>query len=134
MTTVDQHLDHFDHLRDMTGGPWLVGGWQAAEGGVRLVQFALEPVGVREPRRTGLSRLDQDLVVDVGDVGDDRDLIATPCQPAPEYVEDHFLADVSEMRGGLHGQSAVVDRNAAGHDRLEGAYRLRGGVVEPERG
>src|SRR4029434_3023532 len=92
MSAVYQKLDHFDHFWDMACGSWLVGGRQAAESGVRLVQLALEAVSMREPRRTGLGGLDQDLVVDVGDIRDHSDLIATPCQPAPEHIEYHFLA------------------------------------------
>ena len=46
MIAFDQDLDHFDHLRDVAGGPRLVGRWQAAQGRVRVVQFPLEAVGV----------------------------------------------------------------------------------------
>src|SRR5215210_2306785 len=123
MTTIDQDLDHFDHFWNVSSGPRFVRRGQAAECGVRIVQFALEAVGVREPRRAGFRRLDQDLVVDVGDVGDHRDVVAGPGQPAPEYVEDDFLTNVSQMRSSLDCESAVVDRHPTGHHRLEWSYR-----------
>jgi hypothetical protein len=94
MTAIDQDLDHFDHLRDVPSSPRLIRWWQAAEGRVRLVQLSLEAVGVCEPRRAGFRGLDQDLVIDVGDVGDHRHLVATPGQPPAKHIKDHFLTDV----------------------------------------
>ena len=52
-----------------------VGGTQP-EDVVRRVQRALVGVGERQPPAARLGGLGQDLVVDVGDVGDERDLVA----------------------------------------------------------
>ena len=98
MAAFQQFLHQLDHLRDVTGGARLVGGGQAPERGVGVVQFPFEAVGVRPPLDTCLRGLGEDLVVDVGDVRDDCDVESLMRQPAAQHVEDHFLADVPEMR------------------------------------
>jgi hypothetical protein len=129
---LDQDLDQLDHLGHVPGGARLVGGRQAAEGVVRVVQLALEVVGQRVPGDAGRLGLGQDLVVDVGDVGDDGDLVAQVRQPAAQDVEDDLLADVPDVRRRLHGEAAVVDRHPARHHGLEVADRARAGVVDAE--
>ena len=70
------------------------------------------------PRRP---RLGDDLVVDVGDVADERDVVAAVGEPAAQDVEDDAGADVPDVRRGLHGGAAQVDRapcrDAAGRSR-----------------
>jgi hypothetical protein len=132
VTGVDQCLDQLQHLRDVSGGPRLVRRGSAAEDVVRLVQRPLEPVGVRPPRATRLRRLGQDLVLDVGDVGDDRDVVADPFQPPTQHVEDNLLVDVTDMWSPLHGESAVIDADLTGHERLERAHLSGQAVVETE--
>ena len=74
--SVDQLLDQLVHLRDVAGRPRLVGRRQHAESRVVLGEHAL--VGVRERPRTARPAsvdLGEHLVVDVGDVADER----APC-------------------------------------------------------
>jgi hypothetical protein len=99
---------------------------------VRGVQLALEAVGQRPPRLAVRGRLGQDLVVDVGHVGDHGDLEAEVGQPAAQDVEDDLLADVPDVRGRLHGETAVVDRDLARLDGLQVAHPAGPGVVEAE--
>src|SRR5829696_3218246 len=96
------------------------------------MQFALETVGVGEPGGARLSGLDQDLVVDVGDIGDHGDFVAAPGEPAAQDVKDDLFANVPEVRPGLHGEAAVVDRHLTGDQRIKGADRPRGCVMQPE--
>ena len=90
VTALDQFCDHLDHLGNVSGGARLVGRRQAAQRSIRVMQFALETVGVGEPG-CRLSGLDQDLVVDVGDIGDHGDFVAAPGEPAAQDVEDDLL-------------------------------------------
>ena len=90
--------DHLEHLGDVAGRPRLVRRREAAEHVVGLVQRALVRVRDAPTTATLLGRLDQDLVVDVGDVGDERDLVARVLEPAPQHVEDDLLADVADVR------------------------------------
>ena len=106
---LDELLHQLDHLRHVAGRARLVGRRRAAEHVVGRVQRPLVGVGQRPPRDTGLLGLDQDLVVDVGEVGDDRHLVAGALHPAPQDVEDDLLADVPDVRRALDGEPAVVD-------------------------
>ena len=133
MAALDQNLDHFDHLGNVTGGPRLV--CSAAGSRVRRTRRAAPAQSGRRANQGTpasadlikiLSSMSVMLAITVTPV-------AGPRQPASEYVEDHFLADMSQVGTRLHRESAVVDRYPPRHDRFEGAYRLRGGVVEPER-
>ena len=89
-------------------------------------------VGEVEPRPVLLGRLGQDLVVDVGDVADERDVVPLVRQPPAQHVEVHRGPDVADVGLGLHGQAADVDARLP---LLEGdeVTNLAGrGVVEPE--
>src|SRR5690625_3238209 len=82
------------------------------------------------PRIARVGRLRQDLVVDIGNVGDDSDVVPLVAHPAPEYVEDHLFTDVANVRGRLHGQPAVIDPDLPRIHRDEVADLTCGGVVE----
>ena len=69
---------------------------------------------MRPPGPAQLGRLDQDLVVDVGDVGDDRDLVAVVLEPPAQHVEHDLFVDVADVRRALHGQTTVVDPDLPG--------------------
>ena len=72
----DQLGDQLDHLRGVAGGAGLVRRRQHVDRGQRLVELAVHGVGDVEPRPALLLGLGQDLVVDVGDVADERDVVA----------------------------------------------------------
>ena len=68
---------HLDHLGDVPGRPRLVGRRQDAEDVVGAGESALVLVRPRPPRASPVGRgLGEDLVVDVGDVADEGDLVA----------------------------------------------------------
>jgi hypothetical protein len=126
-------LDQLDHLRHVPRGPRFIGRRLATERRIGAVEFALETVRPRVPLLTVLRRLGQDLVVDVGDVGDDLDLEPLMGQPPPQDVENDLLADMAHMRGGLDCEPAVIDRHLARNDRIERGRDASGGVIELER-
>ena len=75
-----------------------VGRRRDVEGVVGGLSLALHPVGELVPGDALLGGLHQDLVVDVGDVADEGDVVAEVAQPALEDVEVHAGADVADVR------------------------------------
>ena len=132
VSALDERLDHLQHLRDVAGRPRLVRRRNATENVVSLVQRAFVLVGDGEPVPPLLRALLQDLVVDVGDVGDDRDVESLVDQPSPQNIEDDLLADVADVRRSLHGESAVVDAHPARGYQIQSRHLTRGGVVQAE--
>jgi hypothetical protein len=61
--------------------------------------------------------LREDLVVDVGDIADEGDVVAVAArQPAPQHVEGDGEADVPEVRRCLGGEPTDVDADLARGD------------------
>ena len=83
----------------MAGGARLVGGGRHAQGAVGGVELPLEALGPGPPghRRLGGGRLAEDLVVDVRDVADEADLLASALQPATQDVEGDTAAHVADV-------------------------------------
>ena len=75
-----------------------------------------------------LARLGEDLVVDVGDVARERDVVVVGQEPAPDDVERDTRAQVPDVGLGLRGGTAQIDRDMPGPDRLEVAQRAGFGV------
>ncbi len=133
VAAFDEGFDECDHLGNVAGGARFIRRGQAAERLVCLMQFALELVGVLEPLDAALGGLGEDLVVDVGHVRDDADLVTKMGEPATQHIEHHFLADVAQMRRTLHGQATVVDGSVALDEGHEVSHAAGGGVIELER-
>ena len=129
---LDQLLDQRDHLGHVPGRGRLVGGRQHVERGVGPVELARHVVGQVPPRAALLGRLGEDLVVDVGDVADERHLEALVDQPPAQHVEVDRRAHVAHVRLRLHRQPAHVHARPALLQGDEVADVARGGVVEPE--
>ena len=129
---LDQDGDQLDHLRNVPGRRRLVGRREHVQRVVGTVELALHVVGEVVPGATLLGRLDQDLVVDVGDVADEGDVVAARLQPAPQHVEVDRRADVADVGLGLHRQAAHVEARPALLEGDEVADSAGGGVVEPE--
>ena len=72
----------------------------------------------------------QDLVVDIGDVANVRDVVAAGGQPAPDDVESHSTANVPHVRRPLDGGAAYVHAHPTGFDRGELADRSSGRVMQ----
>ena len=131
----DELLDELDDLGDVAGGARLVGRRQHVDRGERGVELALHRRGEGVPVHALLGGLGEDLVVDVGDVADEVDLVAGDGEPAAEHVEVDRGAHVPDVRLRLHGQPAHVDagpaRGRAGRSRGSRASRCRGASGSP---
>src|SRR5699024_4982167 len=131
VTALDEGVDERDHLRDVTGRPRLVGRGEDPEQLERLGGVALVAVAQGEPVGTGLRCLAQDLVVDVGDVADEGDVVPVAAhEPAPQHVEGHGEAQVADVRGALRRQPADVHPHPTRGDGGEVALGAGCGVVE----
>jgi hypothetical protein len=129
----DQRGDQLDHLGHVAGGGGLVGRRRDVEGGVRLVELAVHRVGEVVPGAALLGRLHEDLVVDVGDVADERDVVADRAQPALQDVEVDPAAHVADVRLGLDREAADVETRLPLLEGNEVADFAGRGVIEPER-
>ena len=89
VAALDQPPDQHDHLRDVPGGPRLDVRRPAAERVVGPGERALVAFG-HDPWRNALGpRGAQDLVLHVGDVAAEGDLVPGRLEPADQHVEDH---------------------------------------------
>jgi hypothetical protein len=131
VTALDEAAHHLDHLGDVPGGTRLVRRREAAEGLVAVVERPLVLVADGPPGAALVVRLGDDLVVDVGDVADERDVVAAVLEPAAHDVEVQTGPDVPDVRCGLHGGTTEVDRDATRHERGEVTDLPGAGVVQP---
>ena len=131
---VDQPLDQLDDVRDVLRRERL---------GVRPAQP--DPVGVlavqrRHLRRQVPRRLPRghgrgvDLVVDVGDVPDERDPVALVLEEALELGEDHERPRVADVHARVDRRPAGVDPHAGGVARRKRLQRAGSGVIERDVG
>ena len=126
---VDQTLDEFHDLGDVSGGARFIGRWQYPQrvvGGRERPLVGGRPLPPRPARRGGLV---QDLVVDVGDVADERDVVALGRQPAAQHIERDAAAHMADVGQTLHGGAAQIDGGVAGTDGDEFAHGTGHGVV-----
>ena len=115
----------------MAGRPWLVARRQHTQLVEGVIGGPLVAVGQGEPVLAGLGGFGEDLVVDVGDIADERDVIAVAArQPAPQHIEGDGETDVADVRRRLGGEPADVDADLARGDGHEVAQLLGGGVEE----
>ena len=129
---VDEPLHERDHLGHVPGGARLVGGRQAAEHVVGARERALVAHGDVPVGDAVALGVRDDLVVDVGDVADEGDVVPARGQPAADDVEGDAAADVAHVRRGLHGRPAQVDARLAVLDGDEVPDGARRSVVEAE--
>ena len=127
---VDQPLHQLDASRGCARSPAARRSGAARRGSVgRRQQRARSRT--RAPRTAALLRgLDQDLVVDVGDVPDEGDVVSGAQQPAPQHVIIHAGAQVADVRSALHGEPTQVDTDLPGRQRDEVPDRSGRGVVQ----
>src|SRR6478609_5601162 len=96
----------------------------------RLRGEALVAVGQGEPVLAGVGGLAQHLVVDVGDVAHERDVVAvTDLEPAAQHVERDGEPDVPDVRRTLRREATDVHADLARLARREVA-QLPGRGVE----
>ena len=130
----DQLGDQLLHLLDEVGRVRHVVGPQHVEP-VELLPVG-RLVGARELAfgRAPLVGPADDLVLDVGDVADVGDRVAPPLQVAPDHVERHRGAAVTDVRNVVDGRAADVHRHLARPARHELDLGARGGVEDPQHG
>ena len=128
VAVVDEALHHLDHLRDVAGGPRLDGRRQHAQLVDRPSEGPLERRGPLPPRPARLGGLVQDLVFDVRDVADERDVVVVGEQPAPQHVECDAAAYVADMGVALHRGATQVHRCVSRGQRNEVTQGPRLGV------
>ncbi len=129
---VDEAPHQFDHLRHMAGGARLDGGRQAAQGVVGVGEGALVALAHLPPRDALPRRRRDDLVIDVGDVAAEGDLVAEVGQPSAQDVEVDSGADVTDVRGSLHRGTAQVQGGTPFAEWGELADLSGTGVIEAQ--
>jgi hypothetical protein len=133
VAALHQRADQVDDLRQELRGERLVVGAAEAEppgvGDVVRGHLArqLLRAAPRGPRRV------VDLVVDVGDVRDERDRVALVLEKALELREDHERPRVAHVHARVDRRAAGVDADAAGVARLERLHLAGARVVERDR-
>jgi len=75
----------------------------------------------------------QNLVVDIGDVPDHRDLISAVAKPPTPQVVDQRTPKVAYVGLGLHGRTTDIHRDTAWNKRSEVDYFLGQRIVKPNR-
>ena len=133
VAAVEQVLDVGDDLLDGLRGPRLaVGPADAQPIGVGEVarRHLLRQVGRRAAERPGGV---VDLVVDVGDVGHERRLVALVGEEAGEQAEDDEGTRVADVDRRVHRRAAGVDADPAAVLRAQLGQRSRAGVVQADR-
>ena len=126
----DQRLREVDDLVDVLGAAGeVVDGVDAQGIDIAKVvgRHLLGQGGHRDPAGIGL--VDQ-LVVNVGDVHDERHVVARVGQVAFDGVEDHRADHVPDVAWLIDGGAAQIDSNLAGLDRLERFFRTGKSAVE----
>src|SRR5699024_5018632 len=104
--------------------------WQHPEDVVGGGELALEPVRPGPPGHSGLSGVDQDLVIDVGDVAHHGDVQTGPAQPAHQDVEGDRGAQVPDVRGPLHSGATQVDAHVPRGAGNEVVDLTGGGIMQ----
>ena len=127
---LDERLDHGDHGTDLLGGAGAhigiehVGGAHDAD---ELVGELRRDLGSRTALLVGA--LD-DLVVDIGEVLGERDLVAARDEPASNHIEADERAGIADVDVVVDRGAAHVHANLAGLDGLELFLFMGSAVVD----
>src|SRR6185436_11213051 len=132
MPRIDEALDEREDLRDVLGRPRIHGrGLDVEERSVREEGLDVPLRDLLEWHALLVPTLD-DAVVDVGEVGGVRDLVAARLEDAPDDVPGHGVAHVSHVRPVLDRHAADVHADLAGPGRLEWDLGAAARVVDPK--
>ena len=126
---IDQVLDDVQDLLDVLRCTGLDGGLFAVQTGGILEVLGLEALGDFLHGSTLFLALLDELVIDVGDVGDIDDLVAAVLKVTAQGVEDDERAGVADVDIVVDGGAADVDAVLARHLRHE-LFLLAGQGVE----
>ncbi len=127
-----EDADELDHLGDVLGRARLVGRGQAAERrhvAAELGDILLRELADRDPARPGT--LDHP-VVDVGDVADERDVVARGTKPTVKDVERDPGAAVPDVAAVVDRDPAQVGPHLRARERLEALDAAAQRVVKDE--
>ena len=126
---VDQVLHDVENLLDVLGGAGLDGGLFAVQAGGVLEVLGLKALGHFLHGGALLLALLDELIVDIGDVGNIDHLVAAVFQIAAQGVEHDQRACVADVDIVINGRAADVDAVFTGHLRHE-FFFLAGQRVE----
>jgi hypothetical protein len=133
VAALDERTDQVEDRGDVLGGERLVVRAAKPEplGVLDVVggHLAREVGGVAPGRPRGVV----DLVVDVGDVRDERDAVALVLEEPLELGEDDERPRVPDVHARVDGRPAGVDADVVRVARLERPHLARAGVVQPDR-
>ena len=118
---IDQPLDEREHLGHVAGRARLIRRRQNTQRRIRLTERRLKTVGQREPLlishiiraqliriRERERRLLQNLVIDIRDVTDHRDVETAVREPAAQNVERNSRTHMPHMRHTLNRRATVI--------------------------
>ena len=98
-----------------------------------FIHGGYEAIGERRNRLAIFNSTLDDLVVDIGDVTNIRDIKATASQPTLHHVEHHHHARMTEMTVVIHRHTADVHPHLARIDGSKRHFVTRKRVVNFER-
>jgi len=135
VAAFEQAFDEGDHLRNVTGRPWLDRGLQCAKRRHVLVKGLGGARGQLVDRLAAFVRGVDDLVLHVGDVARVGDVVRPidVAQQAVEHVEHHHRPGVADVRQVVDRRPAHIEAHVGRIDRLEDLFLARERVVEPDR-
>ena len=129
VAALDEVLHDVQNLLDVLGGAGLDRGLLAVQALGVLEVLGLEALGDLLHGGALFLSLFDELIVDVGDVGDVDDLVAAVLEVAAQGIEDDERAGVADVDIVVDGGAADVDAVLAGHLRHE-LFLLAGQGVE----
>ena len=129
MAGVDQVLHDVQNLLDVLGGAGLHGGLFAVQPGGVLEVLGLKALGHFLHGGALLLALLDELVINIGDVGDIDDLVAAVFQVAAQGIEHDQRAGIADVDIVVNGGAADIDAVFAGHLRHK-LFLLTGQGVE----
>ncbi|CAB4736387.1 unannotated protein [freshwater metagenome] len=130
MVALDEALHQFDHLGDVTGRAGLIGRGQASE---YLVGTTERPLIAHREAPVGdvlVTRIVDDLVVDIGDIANECHVVSARHEPAAKDIEGDTAPDMTDMGRGLDRRTAQVDADLARGNGNELANSSRCGVIQ----
>ena len=116
---VDQILHDIQDLLDVLGSPGLDGGLFAVEAGGILEVLGLKALGDLLHGGALLLPLLDELIVDIGDVGNIEHLVAAVLKVAAQGIEHDQRAGVADVDIVINGRAADIDAVFTGHLRHE---------------
>lgn len=130
MALLDKRLDHGDHGTDLLGGAGAHIGIEhvgSAHNANELIRELRRDLGSRTALLVGT--LD-DLIVDIGEVLGERDLVTARDEPAANHIEADERAGVADVDVVVDRGAAHVHADLAGLDGLELFLFMGSAVVD----